>query len=46
MSVWLANGVVPAILVTAGVAIFLICCLGCQQCGCNKEDPVFRRRDL
>lgn len=42
---WLTNGILPAIAVTAGVAIFLACCLGCRACGCKKEDPIFRRHD-
>jgi len=46
MFAWISNGVIPAIFVTAGIAIFLICCLGCRQCRHNGEDPVFRRRDF
>ena len=45
MDTWITNGTLPASLVTAGIAIFLICCLGCRTCRCNKEDPIFRRHD-
>ena len=45
MQGWLTNGVLPAIVVTAGIGIFVTCCLGCARCRCNKEDPIFRRHE-
>ena len=36
---WLTNGIPPVIVVTAGIAIFLACCLGCRGCRCAKEGP-------
>ena len=41
-----ANASVIAILVTAGVAVLLACCLGCSNCGCREKDELFRRREV
>jgi hypothetical protein len=44
---WFAmNGSVLAVLVTAGVAVLLICCLGCSDCPSREKDDLFRRREL
>ncbi len=44
---WFAtNASVIAILVTAGVAVLLACCLGCSNCGCREKDELFRRREV
>jgi len=43
---FLANGSVLAILVTAGVAVLLVCCLGCSNCGCREKDEIFKRRQV
>jgi hypothetical protein len=40
------NASVLAVLVTVGVAVLLVCCLGCSQCGCRDKDAFFRRRQL
>jgi hypothetical protein len=47
LSHWLAvNGSVLAILVTVGVVVLLVCCLGCTKCGCREKDEVFKRREV
>jgi hypothetical protein len=33
-----------AALVTAGVAVLLICCLECSYCPSREDDDLFRRR--
>ncbi len=44
---WLAiNGSVLAVVVTVGVALLLVCCLGCSDCPCRDKDDLFRRRQL
>ena len=40
------NGSVLAVLVTVGVAVLLVCCLGCSNCPAREKDDLFRRRDL
>ena len=35
-----------AVLVTAGVAVLLVCCLGCSRCPSRDKDEIFRRREL
>jgi hypothetical protein len=44
---WMAvNGTVLAVAVTVGVAVLLVCCLGCSDCPCRDKDDLFRRREL
>jgi len=44
---WFAtNGSVLAVLVTVGVAILLVCCLGCSKCPSRDKDDIFRRHEL
>ena len=44
---WLArNENLVALLVTAGVAILLVCCMGCSKCPRCKDDDFFRRNQL
>jgi len=44
---WLiVNESVLAILVTVGVAVFLICCLECCDCSCREKDDVFGRHEV
>ena len=44
---WLAaNGSVLAIVVTVGVALLLVACLGCSNCPARDKDDLFRRREL
>ena len=34
-----------AVIVTVGVALFLVCCLECTNCPCRDKDELFRRRE-
>jgi hypothetical protein len=44
---WLGvNGNIIAVLVTVGVAVLLVCCLGCTHCGCREKDDLFKRREV
>ncbi len=43
---FLVNENVLAILVTAGVAVLLICCLECSDCSHREKDDLFRRHEL
>ena len=44
---WFAtNGSLPAVLVTVGVAILLVCCVGCTNCPCRSKDDLFRHHEL
>jgi hypothetical protein len=33
-----------AVIITVGVAIFLVCCLECTNCSRRDKDEIFRRR--
>lgn len=35
-----------AVLVTAGVALLLICCLECSNCSKRDKDEIFRRHTV
>lgn len=35
------DGLIPAILITAGVALLLGCCLGCSCGPCKDKDDLF-----
>lgn len=44
---WIAaNGTILAILVTACVAVLLVCCLGCSNCPSREKDDIFRRHEM
>ena len=44
---WLVtSGSLLALVVTAGVAVLLVCCLGCAKCPCRDKDEMFRRREV
>jgi|HubBroStandDraft_2_1064218.scaffolds.fasta_scaffold340259_2 hypothetical protein len=44
---WLVtNGSVLAVVVTVGVAVLLVSCLGCSNCPKREKDDLFRRREL
>lgn len=44
---WLVtSGSLLALVVTAGVAVLLVCCLGCAKCPCREKDEIFRRREV
>lgn len=35
-----------ALMVTAGVAVLLVCCLGCAKCPCREKDDIFSRHEV
>jgi hypothetical protein len=37
----LASGSLLALIVTAGVAVLLVCCLGCVKCPKRDKDDIF-----
>jgi hypothetical protein len=39
---FVANENLLAVLVTAGVAVLLVCCLGCSGCPSKDKDDIFR----
>jgi hypothetical protein len=44
---WFApNESILAIVVTAGVAVLLVCCLGCSNCPSRDKDALFSRREM
>lgn len=44
---WLiANGSVLAVVVTAGVAVLLVCCLECSHCSKREDDDLFHRHEV
>jgi hypothetical protein len=43
---FMTSGSLLAVLVTAGVAVLLVCCLGCSECPCREKDDLFRRREV
>ncbi len=42
----LANGGVLAVLITAGVAVLLVCCLTCSNCARKEKDNLFHRHEV
>ncbi|MGA2206474.1 MAG: hypothetical protein ABSG10_07060 [Terracidiphilus sp.] len=44
---WLGiNGNILAVLVTAGVAVFVACCLKCTNCADRDKDDIFRHHEV
>ncbi len=44
---WIASyASVLAILVTLGVAVLLVCCLGCTNCPKREKDSIFNRHEM
>ncbi len=44
---WLGvNGNILAVLITVGVAVLLVCCLECSDCGCREKDDLFKRHEV
>ena len=39
---FMANANVLALLATIGVAVLLVCCLGCTRCSSRDKDDLFR----
>lgn len=37
------NGGILAVVLTVGVAVLLVCCVGCCDCPCRDKDDLFRR---
>ncbi len=42
----LMNGGILAVLVTAGIAVLLVCCLECSDCSKREKDDLFHRNEL
>ena len=40
------NGNLMAVLVTVGVAILIVCCVGCTNCPCRSKDDLFRHHEM
>jgi hypothetical protein len=44
---WFAtNESILAVVVTAGVAVLLVCCLGCSNCPSRDKDDIFSRHEM
>jgi hypothetical protein len=43
---FMTNGGILAVLATVGVAVLLVCCLGCSNCPSRDKDDLFRRHEL
>jgi hypothetical protein len=44
---WFAtHETVLAILITAAVALLLVCCLECSNCGCREKDDIFTHHEV
>jgi len=41
-----AHETLIAVLITAGVALLLVCCLECSHCPCSEKDELFKRREV
>ncbi len=39
-----SSGSLLALVVTLGVAVLLVCCLGCAKCPNREKDDLFTRR--
>jgi hypothetical protein len=42
----ISSGSLLALIVTAGVAVLLVCCLGCSKCPEAKKDDIFSRHEV
>jgi hypothetical protein len=43
---WIAaNGSILAVMVTVGVAVLLVSCLGCTHCGGREKDAFFKHHE-
>jgi len=44
---WFSTGAtIIALVITAAVAIFLICCVECTKCPKKEKDEIFNRHEL
>jgi len=41
-----AHETVFAVLITAGVAVLLVCCLECSRCPCREKDSLFKHHGV
>ena len=41
-----AHESILAVIVTAGVAFLLVCCLECSHCGCREKDDIFKHHEI
>ena len=41
-----ANGIIFAVLVTVGVAVFVFCCLGCTKFSGRDKDDIFHHHEV
>ena len=48
LMIWLHNmeSWVPAVLVTAGLALLIVCAVSCTSSPCEEKDDMFHRRSL
>jgi hypothetical protein len=42
----MASGSLLALVVTAGVAVLLVCCLGCAKCPGREKDDIFTHHEV
>ena len=40
-----AHAILFTILVTAGIALLIACCIGCSNCSRAKKDDIFTRHE-
>jgi|GEM_PF-1131688 hypothetical protein len=44
---WFAvNANIIALVATIGVAVLLVCCLGCTNCPCREKDDLFKHHEV
>lgn len=44
---WLtSSGSLLALIVTAGVGVLLVCCVGCAKCPGREKDDIFSRHEV
>ncbi len=41
-----AHETVLALVITAAVAVLLVCCLQCSHCSCREKDDLFNRHEV
>lgn len=47
MTEWFTTGAtIIALVITAAVAIFLVCCVECTKCPKKEKDEIFTRHEL
>ena len=44
---WIASHeILLAVVITAAVALLLVCCLECSHCSCRDRDELFNRHEV